>query len=296
MLWLFYALISRTCYAICNLLDAHFTSGEIRDPFSRIFLFNLYLLILLVVAFFVFNFSLPPAHLVPWIIACGASFFFYIIPYLKALQISDTSTVVSLFTISRVVVPFLAYIFIGEVLTTNEIIGFVVVLAGSLWHAYEPKKARINSKLVCLMALCGFLIAAYSTFAKPVFTELHWIDGLFYVYLTSILFSFSILLVPSLRPEIVSSIKYFPKYVLPYSPIIFFSMLANATHFFAIALTKVTYATMVGQFQAFFVLVLSTLAAKLGYIRIQEDLSPRAVAQKISGFVVMALGMWIALK
>jgi len=295
MLWLFYALISRICYAICNLLDAHFATGEIRNPYSRIFLFNIYLLILLVVAYFALDISAPPDHLIPWIIACGATFFLYVIPYLKALQISDTSTVVSLFTVSRVVVPFFAYFFIGEVLSLHEIIGFLVVLSGALWHAYEPKRAKINAELIFLMTLCGVLIAAYSTFSKPVFSEIHWIDGLFYIYLVSILVSFTLLLVPALRPELIGTVKHFPKYILPYSPIVIFSVLANTAHFFAIALTKVTYAIMVGQFQAFFVLILSVIATKLGFIRLQEDLSPIAVRQKISGFLIMATGMWIAL-
>lgn len=53
---------------------------------------------------------------------------------------------------------------------------------------------------------------------------------------------------------------------------------------------------MMGQFQAFFVLLFSFAAIKLGFLRVQESLTIRSVGQKITGFLIMALGMWIALK
>ena len=75
-----------------------------------------------------------------------------------------------------------AYFFVGEVLSTQELAGFLVVLAGALWHAYEPKSARINGKLLVLMLSCGILIAIFSAGAKRLFLEVRWVDGLFYLY------------------------------------------------------------------------------------------------------------------
>lgn len=238
MIWLFYALLSRACFAVCNLIDGHFTTGKLASPYGRMVLFNIFTLFLLPIAYFSFHIKPLPYHLYPWVLASGTTFFLYVIPYLKALKISDTSTVVSLFTLARIFVPFLAYFIVGETLSPPEILGFIIVVLGALWHAYEPHKAKLNFQLILQMTLCGVLMAGYCVFSKRIFNEIHWIDGLFYIYGVAACSAFSLLLDPRLRPEIIETIKAFPPVATSYSLVVAFAFLANIFNFWTIAITK----------------------------------------------------------
>lgn len=294
--WLLLSLLGRISFASCNILDSHFRHANFKSAYSQTFFFNLFLLILLPSYYLIWGVNSITAELLPWIVVGGFAHFIYVIPYLQALKIADASTVVSLFTLGRAFVPPLAWLAINETLTPPEIVGFFIVLAGSLWHAYEPGKANINARLIVLMTLSGLMIAVYSICSKKIFDGIGFASGVFYFFSVNFLCCLSLLANPRLRPELVEAAKSFPKVAPGYSLVVLFSLLGNIFIFGAISLTKVSYVTMTAQFQAPIALCLSLVIGKLGLLKHRESLTKEAVLQKLMGFLMMAVGMVVALR
>lgn len=295
MSWLLLSFLGRFSFASCNILDSHFGHAHFKSAYSQTFFYNLFIIILLPVYYMMWDVLPLRLELLPWVAIGGLAFFIYVIPYLQALKIADASTVVSLFTLGRAFVPPLAWLAIGETLTVPEILGFFIVLAGSLWHAYEPGKTNFNMRLIALMMFSGLMIAIYSICSKRIFEEIGFTSGFFYFFLADCLICLSLLFNARLRPELIEVTKSFPKIAPGYSLVVMFSLLGNFFIFAAISLTKVSYVTMTAQFQALIALLLSFAAGKIGFLQNRESLSKEAVRQKLIGFFIMAAGMAIAL-
>jgi drug/metabolite transporter (DMT)-like permease len=296
MSWLLLSFLGRIAFAVCNILDSHFRHANFKSAYSQTFFFNLFFLALLPIYYLIWGVDPISFKLLPWILVGGLAFFAYVIPYLEALKIADASTVVSLFTVGRAFVPPLAWLAINETLTVPETLGFFIVLGGALWHAYQPGKAKLDSKLILLMLLSGLMIAVYSICSKKIFEEVGFSSGVFYFFLVDLIISISLLASPRLRPELIEAAKSFPKVAFSYSPVVLFSLLGNIFVFGAISLTKVSYVTMTAQFQALIALLLSFVVGKFGFMKNKESLSKEAVMQKVIGFVIMAIGMAVALE
>jgi drug/metabolite transporter (DMT)-like permease len=296
MNWLLLSFLGRISFAICNILDSHFGHANFKSAYSQTFFYNLFILALLPIYYLIWGVNPITLDLLPWIAVGGLTFFIYVIPYLQALKIADASTVVSLFTLGRAFVPPLAWLAINETLTPPEIVGFIIVLGGALWHAYEPGKANLNMRLITLMLLSGLMIAIYSICSKKIFEEIGFQSGVFYFFLADSLICLCLLANSRLRPELIEATKSFRKIAPGYSLVVIFSLLGNIFIFGAISLTKVSHVTMTAQFQALIALLLSFLVGKLGFLQNKESLTKVAIRQKLIGFVIMAAGMAVALE
>ncbi len=95
---------------------------------------------------------------------------FYLFPYYWALRVADTSVVTSLFTLGDMLIPLLAFIFLGEVLTIHQYIGFFCIVIAALALTFDPKKLRPNRALV-LMFIVGILLAVRAILLKAVYDQ-----------------------------------------------------------------------------------------------------------------------------
>lgn len=294
MSWLVIACLSRLSFATCNILDAHFRINHFKNSFCQTFYFGTYLIPLLAVAYLIYPiYLLSFNHLILAAIA-GFCLTVHAIPYLSALKESDTSTVVSLFTLGRVFTPLLSIIFVNEILEPREIIGFSVTLIGSLWHSYKPSSSRIDFNLLLKMLFSGLMVAGFSVSSKKLFNEVDIISGLFFIYFFDCLISLSTILIPKYSKDIIQTTKI-KGLRLPYSGTVLFALLGHTLSFYAISLTKVTYVAIIGQFQAFFALVLSIAVSKLNIFRHNESLEIKDLTQKCIGFSIMGLGAYFSI-
>lgn len=294
MHWLFIACLSRICFAVGNILDAHFCVGYFKNLVCQMFYFGAYQLIFILVAILFFPVQLISPELMFWAVLSGLCLALHGVPYLSALKSADTSTVVSLLTLGRVFAPIMSYLLVKEVLDLNEVIGFGITILGSLWHAYKPDSFKVDYKLVLKMMLAGFMVAGFSVCSKKLFLELDVYSGVFYIFLFDSLFCILTILIPTYTADIISTIKR-KDIRLPYVANVLIAMLGHALSFTAISLTKVTHVVLVGQFQAFFALLISYLFFRSSYFKHNESLMKRDVMQKMGGFMIMAVGAYWAL-
>jgi drug/metabolite transporter (DMT)-like permease len=295
LFWLLIAGLGRLSFSICNILDGHFRVGVFKDSFCQTFYFSIYTAILVVVFYIFHPVEFLPSDLMPWTILAGLCLALHGIPYLSALRSSDTSTVVSLFTLGRILVPILAVFIVNESLSWNELCGFVITIFGALWHAYQPKNSRINKDLILKMTLAGMMIALFSVCSKRLFNDVPILTALFHIYFFDAIFGLSLILIPRFRPNIILTLKESKRIFIPYSIAVFFVLMGHTLSFYAISLTKVTYVAMTAQFQALLTLLISYLGRGLGFLKHNESFNKKDVIQKLVGFFIMAVGMGVAL-
>lgn len=295
MSWFLIACLSRISFAFCNILDAHFSNGVFKNAVSQTFFFGLYVLFLVLIFPFFYDLTPLPVELFPWCIVAGACLALHGIPYLSALRQADTSIVVSLFTLGRVFAPILSIFLVNEELNFNEYAGFVITLIGCLWHAYKPTQARIDVNLVLKMILSGLMVAGFSVCSKKIFLEADVITGMYYVYLFDAICSVSTILIPRYQKDTIDTLKM-SKVIVPYSSVVFFALLGHTLSFYAISLTKVTYVILIGQFQAFFALLISVFLYKVRQLKHKESLLIPDMYRKCVGFLIMALGAYVAIE
>ncbi len=295
MLWLLPALLSRLCFAGCNIFASHF-----RDYFStgyaQLFYGALYAFALLPLLFLVVQPVMPLSGEWPWLALSGILTSAYVIPYFAALRVADTSVVASLFVFSRVLTPFIAYILIRETLSVHEWVGFLITIPGGLLASYSPNhKKKFNFSVLGLMGLASIGFALSMIIGKMAFNRISGLDGFCYIYLFSTLTSCSFILIPAFRTSILDGVRATKPVRKIFLLLPVMSLFGNLFLFVSLSMTKASLVIMVGQAQAFFVLLITLLIQKRGWINTQENLDPKTVFQKTSAFMVMTIGVAITL-
>lgn len=117
------------------------------------------------------NFTL---FLIPGIM--GALGFFF---YLQSLKSEEPSIVVALFQLSPVFAYFFGYIFLGEILTTTQILSAMVVLIGASILSFDIEEIEGRVKVKWKMAGCIILSAMLFAFNDVLFKKFTIFEGSF---------------------------------------------------------------------------------------------------------------------
>jgi transporter family protein len=295
MWWIIVSLLSRLSFATSNVLDSHFRHVTFKDAYTQNFCGTLYYLLIVPALFLIAQPVWPAAADWPWLIVGGVLMNLYLIPYYEAMKWSDSSSVTSLFTLSRVFSPILAFFILGEQLSLRQYIGFGVVLAGAFLLSYDRKVMKITLKPILLMALSGILVSLSIVFTKHVFNHMRWLDAFSYLVLFASITAFVPYLLPSKRAGITKGVKEFPGYAVPMGLNVGCGLAGNTLFNYALSLTLVSYVSMIGMFQPFFVMGISYIAYRMGWLNAKESFHPHDMAQKIASFVIMTAGVLITL-
>ena len=130
MNWIFLSLLAPLFWASSNFVDKYILGKYTKGIFDFVFFSTItswafFAAIILFVGTPEFNiYSLIP-------IATGMVLIYSYGFYGKALEQGDTSSLVILFKLIPVITVILAFAFLGQTLSSNELIGFVIVLAGA---------------------------------------------------------------------------------------------------------------------------------------------------------------------
>jgi len=142
------------------------------------------------------------------LIASGLLFNLYLLPYLAALSRDETSNVVSVFQIIPVLGFIFGFIFLGETLTLEQIIGGLVVVGGSVALTVHKREGRrINARAFFLMLLASFFIAVASLLFKFSAIETTYWTSVFWQTIGLLLFGAIIFSIPSYRFQFMGVAK-----------------------------------------------------------------------------------------
>ncbi|MDQ5922795.1 MAG: EamA protein [Patescibacteria group bacterium] len=300
MNWFLIALVAPFLWAIVNIADnylvAKFSEKDKEKSSGGLVLFSS--LIGIVIALFIWFFvqdvwsvSGPDKLL---LLLSGTLTIIWIILYLFALEVEDTSLVVPWFLAVPVFGYVLGALFLGESLTSNQLLGSVIIFFGLIIISFDWRKDKktFKKKPAFYMLFASFAIALSGILFKYVTIEGDFWVSSFWEYLgLGITGIFIYTLMPHYRNSFHNmnksgGYKIFAVNIISELMSISGNILTN----FALLLAPAAMVFLVGSFQPAIVLVLTVVGTRFLPHIIKEDISSGVLVPKVAGIIVMTLG------
>ncbi len=216
----------------------------------------------------------------------------YLYPFYTALKVIDSSIVSALFSLGQITIPIMSFLFLGEVLSLPQYVGFVVIIMASIALSIKGNKIPKLSRAFYYMALASFLRAGYAIVEKYVLIEdQNWVNMVVYPTFISGIIPFLFLLRKTWRKDIVKS---FPPYL---DKVKWFVL--NEFVWFAEAVAQIygmsglspVVSVSICATEPIFLLGFSYFLLKKYNIPLKEKISSQLLVKKMFCFVLIILGL-----
>ena len=295
MSWVSLSLLAPLFWASSNFVDKYILGKYTRGIFDFLFFSTITSLFLFLILFIFVG--MPELTMYSWIpILTGVILIYSYGFYGKALEQGDTSALVILFKFIPVLTVVLAFIFLGQTLSSNELLGFVVVLAGATIVSFE-KSRGIFIKGFGMILIAILMWSVMTLFIDYGLTKMSFWDYFLLDTLGSTLAGLTLFIIPAMRRQIIDGLK-----TATTGKYIWFSG-NNLLDFFGQMSIKKALAiapsaglvTVVMQAQSFYAIVIGILLTLIIPGVIKEDISAPVLIKKFIGALIMFSGVYILL-
>lgn len=297
MQWFFIALGAPFLWALVNISDQYlvekYSTGKRGSGGLVLFSSLIGIVVAILIALFTDNlFSIPLFDKILLIIAGGISIA-WIILYLFTLEIEDISAVVPWFLTIPIFSYALGYIFLGETLSSQQLVGSIIILLGVFLVSIDFSKNKKIKWLPAVYMLMACLLVSITgiIFKYVTVSENFWISS-FWEYVGLGLFGILIyLFVPKYRNEFKLMNKQGGKKIFTLNTISeILNVVGNLLTTYAILLAPVALVSLVSSFQPAIVLFLTLLATKFFPNIAEENLNRKILLPKIVAIIITILG------
>lgn len=218
----------------------------------------------------------------------------WVILYLFALEIQDVSAVVPWFLTIPIFGYILGYFFLGEILSTQELVGSFIILCGVFLISidFSGKKNIFKWRPALYMLIACLLISIVGVIFKYVtIGENFWVSS-FWEYVGLGVFGVIIyIFIPKYRNEFMLMNKNGGRKIFALNTTSeILTIVGNLLTNYALLLAPVTMVYLVGSFQPAIILFLTLLATKFFPNIVKEDLHKRILIPKIIAIAIMIAG------
>jgi len=204
MSWLFFAFSGPVLWGLSFHLDKYLVDRYFEDTAVAVLLVFTALIGLLMLPFILYSqpsvLAVSPGSIVIMALS-GGLYMGAMLFYLQALKGEEASVVAPLFQAAPVFAYGLAYLFLGEVLTTHQLSGGLAILLGASVLSWRGSGAPFKFRLVALMIVCTFTLALASVIFKAFAIQEAFWPTTFWTYAGEAIFGFGILLNPAYRVQ-----------------------------------------------------------------------------------------------
>ena len=298
MQWFFIALGAPFLWAMVNISDQYlvqkYSTGKRGSGGLVLFSSLIGIFVAVIIGILTSGlFAIPTLDKVLLIITGGITIA-WVILYLFTLEIEDISAVVPWFLTVPIFGYALGYIFLGETLSAQELIGSIVVLFGVLLISidFSEQKRKFKWRPAFYMLLACFLISIAGIIFKYVtIGNNFWISS-FWEYVG--LGGFGVLIylfVPKYRNEFMSMNRQGGEKIFTLNTVSeILTIMGNLLTNYAILLAPVAMVYLVSSFQPAIVLILTLLATKFFPNIIKENITRKILVPKVAAIAIMILG------
>jgi len=291
--WIYFSLIAQGIWAFTSLIDKIVISkGYIKSPFVYIIsngLMNLGLIFLMPFVGF------KPLKFMDFLIALfsGLMLSASVIAYYKAVQYDEISKIKIMFQMEPILVLMLSFIFLGNVLTKNQFIGFIFLICAGIIISYKKEKKLFKlSKAFYPAVLSIFFGALYVISAKHIYSITGFWSAFLWLRLTSLSALF-VLIAPSIRKEFAKTIKQINKKV---RKLLLFKMIIDFSAFifagYALLNGPVSLVVVLESAVAPLFIFILTLLTTIYLPRIiKEEVNKKAILTKLFAIISTILGL-----
>ncbi len=293
---LIFAIIAPAFFSISNFFDRFIAEKQIKNPGVLTIFAALASLITGAIVLLIIGFPVFPANQMALILLAGILSGIGLLPYYAAISIDDASRVVPYFQMIPVMVLLLSYIFLRESLSSQQLVGFAVIVSGAFLLSikkFDRHLFRLTRSLG-YMAITSLCIAVSIVIFRSVIVQQTFWPSLGYDFLGEGLGGVLLLLLPYYR---LGSLDLFKNFKIK----VWLTMAGDQGfytlgRFFSFQALAVIPAALVSSFNGLlpfytltFGIVLSVWFPKI----IKEDIRRSTLAIKFAAMILLALGVWL---
>lgn len=160
--WLLIAFVAPFLWALVNIIDVYFVESVYEDEYDGAMISGIFQIApWLLVPFGMISFTLPATEAGLLAFFGGSLFLFSFFFYFRALfSKNDVALIQVLWSLSVPLVPFLAWLFIGERLALLQYMGIVIAFIGAICLSLDPKiRSNGFAATARIMVLAIFLLS-----------------------------------------------------------------------------------------------------------------------------------------
>lgn len=293
MNWIGLSLVAPLFWASSNFVDKYILGRYTKSIIDFVF-FSTITSWLFFIVILLFT-GIPELNLYSLIpIATGITLVYSYGFYGKALEQDDTSSLVILFKLIPVITVILAFIFLGQKLSPTQLLGFLVVFAGTMIVSLE----RVKGTALKGFGMILIAIIMWSVMTLMIdygLTKLSFWDYFLLDNLGSALAGLTLFIIPSIRQQVIEGIKSAsPKKYLWFSWNNLLDFFGQMTIKKALAIApSAGLVTVIMQVQSFYAIAIGALLTLLVPHIIKEDISSATMLKKVVGAIIMFIGVYI---
>jgi len=296
MSWLVFAFFGPVLWAISVHLDKYLVERFFKEsPVAVLLVFTAFIGVLILPFIWIFepDVTSPDAASIAVIMLSGILYMGGMLFYLQALQSEEASVVAPFFQASPLFGYVLAYLVLGEKLTSMQMTGGALIIAGALIVSIRfGQGSALKLRLAVLMLTCGFVLALASLIFKIFAVKVTFWTTTFWMFVGEAIFGTALLMIPSYRRQFVALIRANTAALLSINASNELINLGGGLGSrYALLFAPLSLVQAIGSTTTLFVFLfgvaLSIISPRFG----RENLSPRDLAQKGVAAALVAAGV-----
>lgn len=292
--WLLFALSAPLLWSIANVFDAALRRHFIKDDRTLMWITGMARLPFVILFLMISGLNMPSVPVVIAMMLGGALWTLPFFLYYKALNKEEPSRIVLLMQVIPVFTLLIAFLMLGENLTTPQGIAFVLLMTGGIFSALKRLEGRWHfSQAFWWMLIASFLWALSDVIFKKYEMEFGGFMPAFSIYfLGSFLTSLTMMAGKKNRKALFSHFKNLPGRawaMLTASEIA--GVTGSLAFAYALVLGKASLTSVLMGIQPLFVLLIGAFLKPLIKELSREDLSRRALFFRMIAFGFIAAGL-----
>ena len=261
--WLFFALLTPVLWSAVVFVDDSLLRNVYRSPSVGVIISGLFGLLPLVSLYWLDLQTIPPLiagiAMVSGVLTIMNYYF-----YFRALEKEAPSIVIAMFSLTPAIVPFLAFALLGETLTQQQILGFIIILMFTFMLAVIDVKKLKFSKALLPVILASILVAFALIAGKFVYERVDFYTGYMYYSIGVGIGTLPFLYMKLMMTEKLKKRKKIPKKSLLIIPLVLvgselINLAAELSSNIAISLGPVSLVEVIQNTQPMYMLVIALL-------------------------------------
>ena len=292
MFFIFIAFFAPILSALATAIESRLSNGIFKHQTTMIFYVSLMNWVFLPLCFVFGLPSIPSEKAMLCYFGLAMIDVIYLYPFYTAMKVIDNSIVGALFSLGQITIPVMSFLFLGEVLSLEQYIGFTIIIMSSVALSIKGTKIPKLSKAFYYMVFASLLRAGYVILEKYVLIDDgNWINMVIYPNIISGLIPFGFLFVRKWRRDIV---RNFPPY---YSKFKIFALneficyLELVAQVYGMSGLSPVVSAAIGATMPMFMLGFCYLALKRFNIPLNEKITIQQLNKKIFCFILILLGV-----
>lgn len=295
MNWLIFTLLSRAFWSGDNIVDKLLVGKYLKDSYVLTLFSGISPLLLSIGILFTNKLSWLGLTPISIIILAGAIQIIAVFGFYKALSKEEVSRIIPLFQLTPILVAILSFIFLKEVLSVKQSIGFILILLGGFLISIKRAEGLFRLReAFWWMVLSSLIYAIQAVILKSIFINYSFLSVIFWLGIgqfipTFLLISFS----RNSRNRVIKGFSHLPTlgWIILTLGLIFIAG-AELSGFYAYKTGSVSLISVLRGFQSIFVLIFA-LSLSFWFPKIlKEELAGGVLLTKVIAICLMLVGLY----